>query len=73
MTYKEITPTMIKQLREHLGRTQEGMAGIVGTTGVSWSRWESGTHSPLPVYAEKLVKLLKFAGIKEGEDVTDSP
>lgn len=56
-----LTPIQIKEIRLKLGRTQQGMAVIVGTTGVTWSRWELGNATPLPVFAEKLEKLYEFA------------
>lgn len=55
-----ITAEEIRQLRETLGRTQEGMAAIVETSQVTWSRWERGESSPLPVFAKKLEKLRKI-------------
>ena len=54
-----ITAEEIRQLRETLGRTQEGMAAIVETSQVTWSRWERGVR-PLPVFAKKLEKLRKI-------------
>ena len=56
-----MTPEKIKTIRLKLGRTQVGMANIIGTTGVTWSRWELGNATPLPVFIEKLEKLYTFA------------
>ncbi len=53
-------PEEIKNLRDQLGRTQEGMALIVNTTTTSWGRWERGETTPLPIYQEKLDKLQEF-------------
>lgn len=60
----EVTSKTIKDLRIILGRTQEGMANVVGTTAVTWSRWETGTHAPIPVFRDKLQRLMRFAGME---------
>ena len=63
-----ITAEEIKQIRETLGRTQEGMAAIVEVSQVTWSRWERGESSPLPVFIKKLEKLKRIvSGRKEAE------
>lgn len=63
-----MTPERIRKLRKMLGRTQKGMAEIIGTTNVTWGRWERGEHPPLPVFVEKLEKLWTFAKKQEEED-----
>lgn len=63
-----ITAEDIKQIRETLGRTQEGMAAIVEVSQVTWSRWERGESAPLPVFTKKLEKLKRIIGVqKEAE------
>lgn len=57
----DITSAQIKQMRQELGRTQQGMATIVGVSVVTWSRWENGTSLPLPIFQSKLRKLYKYA------------
>ena len=63
-----ITAEEIRQLRETLGRTQEGMAAIVETSQVTWSRWERGESSPLPVFAKKLEKLRRIVAGRKNEN-----
>lgn len=59
-----ITAEEIEQIRETLGRTQEGMAAIVEASQVTWSRWERGKSAPLPVFAKKLEKLKRIIGVR---------
>jgi len=56
-----MTPADLKELRLTLGRTQEGMAQIVGTSVASWCRWEKGITEPLPIFRERLTKMLAYA------------
>lgn len=63
-----MTPKKIKELRHMLGRTQEGMAEIIGTSKVTWGRWERGEHPPLKIFCEKLEKLWAFAKKQEEEN-----
>lgn len=53
------TSEQIRAMREFLGRNQSQMATLVGTTQVTWSRWEDGT-TPMPFFREKLWKLQDF-------------
>jgi len=57
---------LLRELRERLGDvSQEQLARRVG---VSWStinRWENGKGKPSPLAREKLVALLKEAGLEE--------
>jgi len=56
------TPEQIKFARTTLGRTQEGMAKLVGTSTASWGRWERDAKIvPLKIFREKLVKLYNYA------------
>jgi DNA-binding transcriptional regulator YiaG len=56
-----MTDKEIRKLRDVLGRTQEQMAIILGTTSITVGRWERGESKPLPVFVSKLLKLKKFA------------
>ena len=58
-------PEDILNLRKALSRTQQQMATLVGTTKVTWCRWENGKSEPLPIYRNKLIKLINFVGKKQ--------
>lgn len=49
----------IKNLRNQLGLTQEAFAHKLGVSHFTITRWEKGTHKPIPVFERKLIKLLK--------------
>lgn len=55
-----MTPQELRDLRSSLGRTQEGMAGIIETSLISYQRWEQGRAKPSPVYQRRLDKLKKL-------------
>ncbi len=55
-----MTAQEIITLRDTLRRTQKEMAHIVGTTTVTWSRWERGISKPMIVFQEKLEKLAMY-------------
>ncbi len=59
-------PADIKRLRKALSRTQVGLAKILGSTGLTISRWERGECVPMGVYQEKLDKLQAFVDSKRG-------
>jgi len=65
-----MTPADLKHLRLTLGRTQEGMAQIVGTSLASWRRWERGDTTPLPIFRERIAKMLAYANgtLTRGEE-----
>jgi transcriptional regulator with XRE-family HTH domain len=45
------SPLRIRRIRRFLGLTQEDLAGVLGTSGVSLNRWEVGKADPSPFYA----------------------
>lgn len=47
----------VKDLREQLQLTQEGLARKIGVSWCTVSRWERGQVSPSPLAKEKLAKL----------------
>ena len=61
----QLNPQEFKRLRAELGRTQAGMAKIVGTTGTTWYRWERGISFPQPVFQKELRKLQAYVARRE--------
>lgn len=63
---------LLRELRHRLGdASQELLARRVG---VSWStvnRWENGKGAPSPLAREKLVALIKEAGLEDRLDALD--
>jgi len=57
----------IKEIRKKLGRTQKGLAKILGTTPVTIGRWERGETKPLPIYQQKIDKLQAYIEQREGD------
>ena len=55
-----MTPHEIKQVREDLGRTYEGMAKILGVSISTILRWENGESVPIPMFRKKLMKLQAY-------------
>lgn len=41
-----LTPQQLRALRETIGATQQGMAGLLQLGQKSWTRWESGRERP---------------------------
>lgn len=56
----ELTPEIIKSIRERLCRTQAGMARIVGVTSSCIVRWEVGETRPKKESRDKLRRLWAF-------------
>lgn len=65
---KSYKPEQLKCLRESLGRTQDGMAQLLGTSIASWQRWETGASTPPPEYQDSIRKLMEYADIIKGDD-----
>ena len=57
----------VKELRERLGLSQEGLARTLNVSTASVSRWERGQGNPLPVVIEKLQALERRAE-REGKE-----
>ena len=47
-------PTLIKELRERLGLTQEQFAQKVGVTYSTVNHWENGKRTPQPYLVQRL-------------------
>lgn len=61
---KEISyPSLIKQLRQQRGLTQEGLAREIGVTYATVNGWENGRRTPMPFLAQRLIELAEQAGI----------
>jgi transcriptional regulator with XRE-family HTH domain len=54
--YEHIAAT-IKKLRDQRKWSQEALAGKLGETANTISRWETGTYKPTAAHLEKLAKL----------------
>ncbi len=50
-------PELIKELREHLGMTQEQFAQEVGVTFSTVNSWENGKRRPLPFLVRRLLQM----------------
>jgi len=50
-------PELIKELREHLGMTQERFAQEVGVTFSTVNSWENGKRRPLPFLVRRLLQM----------------
>jgi len=61
----KLSPETIKKIRKDLGRTQESLAEILGTTAVTVGRWEREESSPSPIYVVKLNKLQVYISKRE--------
>lgn len=63
---------LLRELRRRLGEvSQEKLAGRVGVSWSTISRWENGKGTPSPLAREKLVALLKEAGLEDRIDELD--
>jgi len=60
--------TVIKQLRRHLGLSQEKLAAKLGVSFPTIYRWEHNRAKPSPLALQKIEELLKGMG-KEGMDL----
>jgi len=54
-----MNPPQIKELRLKLDLSQEQFAAKLGVSATTLSRWERGTHKPLPTFERKLSRLSK--------------
>jgi len=63
---------LLRELRHRLGDiSQEKLAGRVGVSWSTVSRWENGKGMPSPLAREKLNALLKEAGLENRIDDLD--
>src|SRR5690606_18405145 len=67
----------IRQAREELGLTQEGLAEILGVQVPTVSRWETGVYTPKRVPLPKIAECLKkpvswFYGVDSGDSELDA-
>ena len=64
---------LLQALRERLGTiSQEQLARRLGVSWSTISRWENGKGVPSPLAREKLVALLKDAGLENRLDELDA-
>lgn len=54
-----MSPNEIKNIRDKLFLSQEGMAHALGVSYATFSRWERGLSKPSPLAMEKLIKIKK--------------
>lgn len=57
MTQDRDIPELIKELRAHLGMTQEQFAREVGVTFSTVNSWENGKRKPLPFLVRRLLQM----------------
>jgi len=56
----------LRELRRRLGNiSQEKLAGLVGVSWSTISRWENGKGTPSPLARDRLNVLLKKAGLED--------
>ncbi len=58
-------PELIKELREHLGMTQEQFAQEVGVTFGTVNSWENGKRRPLPFLVRRLLQMEEELNLKK--------
>ena len=68
MKNKDVS-TLIKELRNKLGLTQEQFAQKVGVTFSTINNWEKGTRTPHPFLFQRLLEMAKEAGLKNIENI----
>lgn len=57
---------LLRKARKERNLSQPKLAELVGTTFVSISRWESGTHSPSPYFCQKLCEFFGKSSVELG-------
>lgn len=57
-------PIEIKEIRQKLGMSQEGLAKLIGVSFQTINRWERGVHEPSPLALEKIRALQKEELVK---------
>ena len=72
MAKQQTRAELLRELRHRLGDvSQEKLAGRVGVSWSTISRWENGKGTPSPLAREKLVALLKESGLEDRIDELD--
>jgi DNA-binding XRE family transcriptional regulator len=59
---------LVRNLRDHLGLTQEQFAQQLGLSFSTVNVWESGRREPLPFLRRRLLEMAKEAGLISGVD-----
>lgn len=57
-------PSLVRDLRQARGLTQEQLAREVGVTFSTVNGWENGRHQPIPALASRLVAMAEKAGVR---------
>jgi DNA-binding XRE family transcriptional regulator len=58
-------PSLVRDLRQVRGLTQEQLAREIGVTFSTINGWENGKHQPMPVLATRLLEMAEEAGIRK--------
>ena len=61
-------PSLVRDLRERTGLTQEKFAAKLGVTFPTINRWENGRAKPSPLAMQKIEELLRSMG-QRGSDL----
>ena len=61
-------PSLVRELRERTGLTQEKFAAKLGVTFPTINRWENGRAKPSPLAMQKIEDLLRSMG-NRGSDL----
>jgi len=59
---------LVRNLRDHLGLTQEQFAQELGVSFSTVNVWENGKREPLPFLRRRLLEMAKEAGLPSGAD-----
>jgi putative transcriptional regulator len=59
---------LVRNLRDHLGLTQEQFAQQLGVSFSTINVWENGKREPLPFLRRRLLEMAKEAGLTSGVD-----
>jgi transcriptional regulator with XRE-family HTH domain len=59
---------LVRELRDHLGLTQEQFAQEIGVSFSTVNVWENGKRAPLPFLRRRLLEMAKAAGIPTKSD-----
>jgi transcriptional regulator with XRE-family HTH domain len=59
---------LVRNLRDHLGLTQEQFAQQLGVSFSTVNVWENGKREPLPFLRRRLLEMAEEAGLAGGGD-----